>query len=75
MADRPTRPEAEPSGIGSDLTPAQIAALKEAFWDWYGLNDRSLYDGDTGDVAQLYHMLRMAAANSIKEEIEAPYSS
>ena len=39
-------------------------AARNAFREWLSANDRLLQDGDTGDVVQLFLMLKAAFAKS-----------
>ncbi len=58
---------------GPEIGPSVRAALEKAFLDWYGLNSGAiLYDGDCGDVLELYHSLSIAFANAVRSSLEAP---
>jgi hypothetical protein len=65
----PSKPAGAPE---IEITPEIIRAMEEAFRNWHGANDRAIHDGDTGDVIQLFDMLRTAMAKASISSPEAP---
>jgi hypothetical protein len=55
VAETGRRPATE-----TDIPPDKIAAMQEAFREWYGRNYSFLEDGGTGDVYDLLLTLKAA---------------
>jgi hypothetical protein len=55
-----------------EMPPSIRTAMEDAFREWYGLNDRAIYDGDTGDVFQLFCMLKTVLAKWPMVSSETP---
>lgn len=53
----------------------EIEKMREAFRAWLKVNDRYLHDGDTGDVAQLYLMLRETSPKYLNSSTSADNAS